>query len=80
MIIDILIDLQNAMDTDTTRYQELLKENINYLKEQNWIPCIRDAFKTGDNNEIRKALRKYIIWNDYSRRYFKVIRMTDWTI
>lgn len=80
MIIDILIDLQNAMDTDTKRYQELLKENINYLKEQNWIPCIRDAFKTGDNNEIRKAFRKYIIWNDYNRRYFKVIRMTDWTI
>lgn len=79
MIIDSLIDLQYALVNGDWEGFDVTEE-IKNIKTSDNFGYIIDAVKTNNNDKIRKALRRYLKEERYNKRYYKVIRETDWVL
>ena len=74
MIIDLILDRKDGKKYNKNVF---FKEVIEYTKNGDFYDII-NAFAMGTEKEVKKALKSYIIRNDYNLKINNYISKTKW--
>lgn len=76
MIIDLILDRKAGVEYNVLNHLDYIKAEQEIFE---FTPNIYEAFKSGDDNQAKRALCKYIDEHGYNPEIKEYIKSVSWT-